>query len=85
MQQDNDSSALQEEAAENVTILLLGNKSDCAERQVPTQKGEILAKVQEPHQLIISCCIPEALKVTFKFHRSTTLNSWSAVSPQAKM
>ncbi|XP_056885926.1 ras and EF-hand domain-containing protein homolog isoform X2 [Takifugu flavidus] len=35
---------IQEEAAENVTILLLGNKSDCAERQVPTQKGEILAK-----------------------------------------
>lgn len=54
MQQDNDSFALQEEAAENVAILLLGNKSDCAERQVPTQEGEILAKVQEPHQLIIS-------------------------------
>lgn len=49
MQHHNDSSALQEEAAENVTVLLLGNKSDCAERQVPTQKGEILAKVQEPH------------------------------------
>lgn len=36
---------LQEGAAENVTILLLGNKSDCAERQVKTQDGEILAKV----------------------------------------
>ncbi|KAM7402198.1 hypothetical protein PAMP_017462 [Pampus punctatissimus] len=31
-------------AMEDVTILLLGNKSDCAERQVPTQQGEILAK-----------------------------------------
>ncbi|XP_040014434.1 ras-related protein Rab-44 isoform X2 [Xiphias gladius] len=35
---------IQEGAAENVTILLLGNKSDCAERQVKTQEGEILAK-----------------------------------------
>uniref|UniRef100_A0A3Q4C0Q0 RAB44, member RAS oncogene family n=1 Tax=Mola mola TaxID=94237 RepID=A0A3Q4C0Q0_MOLML len=34
---------IQEEAAENVTILLLGNKSDCAEQQVKTQEGEILA------------------------------------------
>lgn len=40
---------LQEGATENVTILLLGNKSDCAERQVPTQEGEILAKVQKQH------------------------------------
>lgn len=38
-------SVLQEGASENVTILLLGNKSDCAERQVTTQAGEILAKV----------------------------------------
>ncbi|KAM9361890.1 uncharacterized protein rab44 [Symphorus nematophorus] len=35
---------IQEGAAENVTILLLGNKSDCAKRQVETQEGEILAK-----------------------------------------
>lgn len=37
-------SCIQEGAAENVTILLLGNKSDHAERQVKTQQGEILAK-----------------------------------------
>nr|XP_046239531.1 uncharacterized protein rab44 [Scatophagus argus]XP_046239532.1 uncharacterized protein rab44 [Scatophagus argus] len=35
---------IQEGAAENVTILLLGNKSDHAERKVKTQEGEILAK-----------------------------------------
>ncbi|CAG06935.1 unnamed protein product, partial [Tetraodon nigroviridis] len=35
---------IQEGATENVTILLLGNKSDCAKRQVPTQDGESLAK-----------------------------------------
>ncbi|XP_028261380.1 uncharacterized protein rab44 isoform X2 [Parambassis ranga] len=35
---------IQESAAENVTILLLGNKSDQAQRQVKTQQGEILAK-----------------------------------------
>ncbi|XP_044025854.1 extracellular matrix-binding protein ebh isoform X2 [Siniperca chuatsi] len=35
---------IQEGAAENVTILLIGNKSDHAERQVKTQQGEILAK-----------------------------------------
>ncbi|XP_023269885.1 bud site selection protein BUD4-like isoform X1 [Seriola lalandi dorsalis] len=35
---------IQEGAAEDVTILLLGNKSDHAERQVKTQEGEILAK-----------------------------------------
>ena len=36
---------LQEAAAENVTVLLLGNKSDHEQRQVKTQQGEILAKV----------------------------------------
>ncbi|XP_076615232.1 uncharacterized protein rab44 isoform X2 [Chaetodon auriga] len=35
---------IQEGAAENVTILLLGNKSDCAQRAVKPQEGEILAK-----------------------------------------
>lgn len=38
-------SVLQEGASENVTILLLGNKIDCAKRQVTTQDGESLAKV----------------------------------------
>ncbi|XP_031143315.1 uncharacterized protein rab44 isoform X5 [Sander lucioperca] len=37
-------SCIQEGAAENVTILLVGNKSDCAERQVKTQEVEVLAK-----------------------------------------
>nr|XP_024658246.1 microtubule-associated protein futsch isoform X4 [Maylandia zebra] len=35
---------IQESAAENVTVLLLGNKSDCSERRVKTHQGEILAK-----------------------------------------
>ncbi|XP_026162165.1 uncharacterized protein rab44 isoform X3 [Mastacembelus armatus] len=35
---------IQEGATENVTVLLLGNKSDVAERRVKTQEGEILAK-----------------------------------------
>ncbi|XP_018541254.1 uncharacterized protein rab44 isoform X2 [Lates calcarifer] len=35
---------IQEGAAENVTVLLLGNKSDHAERKVKTQEGESLAK-----------------------------------------
>ncbi|XP_040889001.1 uncharacterized protein rab44 isoform X2 [Toxotes jaculatrix] len=35
---------IQEGAADNMTILLLGNKSDSAKRQVKTQEGEILAK-----------------------------------------
>ncbi|XP_031699593.1 ras and EF-hand domain-containing protein homolog [Anarrhichthys ocellatus] len=35
---------IQEGAAESVTILLVGNKSDRAERQVKTQEAEILAK-----------------------------------------
>ncbi|XP_032362766.1 uncharacterized protein rab44 isoform X4 [Etheostoma spectabile] len=35
---------IQEGAAEDVTILLVGNKSDCAERQVKTQEVEVLAK-----------------------------------------
>ncbi|XP_056292957.1 uncharacterized protein rab44 isoform X2 [Pseudoliparis swirei] len=37
-------SCIQEGAAESVTILLVGNKSDRAERQVQTQEAEILAK-----------------------------------------
>lgn len=36
---------LQESASDNVTILLLGNKSDSSKRQVKSQDGEILAKV----------------------------------------
>ncbi|XP_023136034.2 uncharacterized protein rab44 [Amphiprion ocellaris] len=35
---------IQESATEDVTVLLLGNKSDCAKRQVKTEQGEILAK-----------------------------------------
>ncbi|XP_058487104.1 uncharacterized protein rab44 [Solea solea] len=35
---------IQEGAAENVTILLLGNKSDCAERQIKPEEGETLSK-----------------------------------------
>lgn len=35
---------IQEAAAENVTILLLGNKSDHTQRQVKTEQGEVLAK-----------------------------------------
>uniref|UniRef100_A0A3Q3E2F4 Ras-related protein Rab-37-like n=1 Tax=Labrus bergylta TaxID=56723 RepID=A0A3Q3E2F4_9LABR len=37
-------SCIQEGAPENVTVLLLGNKSDHAERQVKTREGETLAK-----------------------------------------
>lgn len=37
---------VQEGADDGVTILLLGNKTDCAtERQVPTQEAERLAEV----------------------------------------
>ncbi|XP_069392633.1 uncharacterized protein rab44 isoform X2 [Paralichthys olivaceus] len=35
---------IQEGATGDVTILLLGNKSDCGERKVKTEEGEILAK-----------------------------------------
>ncbi|XP_068598385.1 uncharacterized protein rab44 [Brachionichthys hirsutus] len=35
---------IQEGAAEDVAILLLGNKCDCAERQVDTQEGKVIAK-----------------------------------------
>lgn len=35
---------IQESAAENVIVLLLGNKNDCSQRQVKTHQGEILAK-----------------------------------------
>lgn len=68
-----------------MTVLLLGNKSDCPGRQVPTQEGEVLAKVQQQHELIISSCFLEALGITFYFHRSMPLDSWSAALPQAKM
>ncbi|XP_060898916.1 ras and EF-hand domain-containing protein homolog [Labrus mixtus] len=37
-------SCIQEGAPENVTVLLVGNKSDHAERRVKTQEGETLAK-----------------------------------------
>ncbi|XP_078140017.1 uncharacterized protein rab44 isoform X2 [Centroberyx gerrardi] len=37
-------SCIQEGAVENVIIILLGNKSDCAERQVQSHQGEVLAK-----------------------------------------
>ncbi|CAG5980493.1 unnamed protein product [Menidia menidia] len=36
--------SIQEGAADDVTVLLLGNKSDHEQRQVKTQQGEILAK-----------------------------------------
>lgn len=42
---NNIQTVLQEGAAEDVTILLLGNKSDHAKRQIKFQEGEILAKV----------------------------------------
>eukprot|EP00064_Thunnus_orientalis_P012585 superscaffoldBa00001947_g12620 len=35
---------IKEGAMDDVTVLLLGNKSDCSERKVATQEGEILAK-----------------------------------------
>ncbi|KAF6730913.1 Ras-related protein Rab-44 [Oryzias melastigma] len=35
---------IQEAASENVTVVLLGNKSDHTKRQVKTQQGDILAK-----------------------------------------
>ncbi|XP_071383115.1 uncharacterized protein rab44 isoform X2 [Centroberyx affinis] len=37
-------SCIQEGAVENVIIILLGNKSDCAEQQVHSHQGEVLAK-----------------------------------------
>ncbi|XP_049894426.1 titin homolog isoform X2 [Epinephelus moara] len=37
-------SCIQEGAAEDVMVLLVGNKSDCAKRQVKTQEAESLAK-----------------------------------------
>nr|XP_038024139.1 ras-related protein Rab-44 isoform X3 [Anas platyrhynchos] len=47
-------SCIQEGADDGVTILLLGNKTDCAtERQVPTQEAERLA---EEYQLIFYEC-----------------------------
>ncbi|KFQ30692.1 Ras-related protein Rab-44, partial [Merops nubicus] len=47
-------SCIQEGAEDGVTILLLGNKTDCAaERQVPTKEGERLAK---EHQLLFYEC-----------------------------
>ncbi|XP_074019534.1 ras-related protein Rab-44 [Numenius arquata] len=47
-------SCIQEGAEDGVIILLLGNKTDCAaERQVPTQEGERLAK---EHQLMFYEC-----------------------------
>lgn len=47
-------SCIQEGAEDGVTVLLLGNKTDCAaERQVPTQEGERLA---QEHQLLFYEC-----------------------------
>ncbi|NXS94891.1 RAB44 protein, partial [Jacana jacana] len=47
-------SCIQEGADDGVIILLLGNKTDCAaERQVPTEEGERLAK---EHQLMFYEC-----------------------------
>lgn len=47
---------LQESASDNVTILMLGNKSDSGTRQVQSQDGEILAKVWR-HWLITSIAL----------------------------
>ncbi|XP_042740274.1 ras-related protein Rab-44 [Lagopus leucura] len=47
-------SCIQEGAEDGVTVLLLGNKTDCAaERQVPTLEGERLA---QEHQLLFYEC-----------------------------
>ncbi|NXP52594.1 RAB44 protein, partial [Heliornis fulica] len=47
-------SSIQEGAEDGVSILLLGNKTDCAaERRVPTEEGERLAK---EHQLMFYEC-----------------------------
>ncbi|NXW17130.1 RAB44 protein, partial [Circaetus pectoralis] len=47
-------SCIQEGAEDGVAILLLGNKTDCAEdRKVPTEEGERLAK---EHQLMFYEC-----------------------------
>ncbi|XP_040547408.1 ras-related protein Rab-44 isoform X7 [Gallus gallus] len=47
-------SCIQEGAEDGITVLLLGNKTDCAaERQVPTQEGERLA---QEHQLLFYEC-----------------------------
>lgn len=42
-----------------MTVLLLGNKSDCSERRVKTHQGEILAKVR------ICCITPTHETITF--------------------
>lgn len=47
---------LQESASDDVTILMLGNKSDSGTRQVKSQDGEILAKVWR-HWLITSIAL----------------------------
>ncbi|NXH89967.1 RAB44 protein, partial [Edolisoma coerulescens] len=47
-------SCIQEAAEDGVAVLLLGNKTDCAaQRQVPTEEGECLAK---EHQLTFYEC-----------------------------
>ncbi|XP_009945228.1 PREDICTED: ras-related protein Rab-13-like [Leptosomus discolor] len=47
-------SCIQEGAEDGVAVLLLGNKTDCAaQRQVPTEEGERLAK---EHQLVFHEC-----------------------------
>ncbi|OXB84498.1 UNVERIFIED_CONTAM: hypothetical protein H355_010925, partial [Colinus virginianus] len=47
-------SCIQEGAEDGITVLLLGNKTDCAaERQVPTQEGQRLA---QEHQLLFYEC-----------------------------
>lgn len=46
---------LQEAASENVTVVLVGNKSDHTQRQVKSQQGEILAKVKRLDKILIVC------------------------------
>lgn len=77
---------MQEGAAENVTILLLGNKSDCAERQVKSQDAEILAKVWSwlrhcilsHSQLVIYGSLTTSAK---SFWSSNTLTKGSGFTP----
>ncbi|XP_077430613.1 uncharacterized protein rab44 isoform X2 [Vanacampus margaritifer] len=67
---------IQEGAMENVPILLLGNKSDHAERHVTTEEGQDVAKVCIGGDR----CLQERKHISpmFSFSRSSTLTSWSA-------
>lgn len=73
---------LQEGAGENVVILLLGNKSDHASRQVTTAEGQILAEVLDRWRQLLSSSSKYLLSVGFLFCifcSSTRWISWSVV------